>query len=199
MQETTALQNTQTKTVKSYTGTEERILNLLGSGVAAEQVAAAVGVSASYVSQLLSTDEFSAAVSELRYKSLQKHNERDSSLDSLEDKILEKMHQSLPLVMRPLELTRMLQVVNAAKRRGTSAPDSILQKQEVVTLTLPPVIINKFTTNIQNQVVQAGHQELVTMQSGTLLEKLKNGQHGRDLKTLPIINAKPESQTEKLS
>lgn len=189
MSETTTLSTTLNKNITSYTGTEERILNLLGAGIIPEQVASAVGVSPSYISQLLSTDEFSAAVSELRYKSLQKHNERDSNLDSLEDKILEKMHQTLPLVMRPMELTRMLQVVNAAKRRGTSTPDSVLQKQEVVTLSLPPVIINKFTTNIQNQVVQTGNQELVTMQSGTLLEKLKNGQHGRDVKTLPITES----------
>ena len=153
--------------------TEERALKLLGEGVAAEQVAAAVGVTPSRISQLLSDERFSARVAELRYINLSKHNARDASLDALEDEIIQKLQQTLPLVMRPMELTRMLQTVNAAKRRGSSTPDAILTKQQVVTLNLPQVVINKFTTNIQNQVVQAGEQQLITMQSGTLLEKVK--------------------------
>lgn len=183
--------NSENVSVRMYSGIEEKILNLLGSGVAAEQVATAVGVSPSYISQLISQEEFSTAVSELRYQALQKHNERDTSLDSLEDKILEKMHQVVPMVMRPMELVRMLQVVNGAKRRGASAPDSILQKQQVVTITLPQVVINKFVANVNNQVVQAGQQELITMQSGTLLEKLKNVQ-----KSLPSPVITPETSSK---
>jgi len=153
--------------------TNDRILTLLGDGVGAEQVAAAVGVSPSYISQLLSDDEFSSRVSELRYENLRKHNQRDSELDALEDTIIEKMKHALPMVMRPMELTRMLSVVNAAKRRGSSAPDAIIQKQQVVTITLPQIVVNKFIANAQNQVVQIGTQDLVTMQSGVLLNKVK--------------------------
>jgi transcriptional regulator with XRE-family HTH domain len=164
---------------------EEKALNLLGAGVQAEQVAAALGVSPSYISQLLSQEDFSAAVSALRYESLQRHNVRDSKLDALEDAIIEKLEQTLPLVMRPMELTRMLTSVNGAKRRGTSTPDAILTKQQVVNITIPTVIKNKFVTNIHNQVVQAGEQQLVTMQSGTLLENIKATEN--DPKRVPGI------------
>ena len=178
-------------TTIKYSGLEEKILNLLGSNIEAEQVAAAVGVTPSYISQLLSDEQFALAVSDLRYKSLQKHNVRDDKLDELEDKIIDKMAAVLPMVMRPMELTRMLQVVNGSKRRGASAPDTILQKQKIVTISLPPVIVQKFVTNVNNQVVQTGTQELITMQSGTLLERLKNVQNA-----LPATTVSTETVSE---
>ncbi len=163
----------ETKSSPTLTSIESRALKLLGEGVAAEHVAAALGVTASYISQLLSDEGFSSQVAELRYANLSKHNERDASLDSLEDALIEKLSKSVSFIMRPMEMVRALQVVNAAKRRGSSAPDAILTKQQVVNITLPSVAINKFVTNVQNQVVQSGGQSLITMQSGELLAKLK--------------------------
>lgn len=157
------------------TSTEVRALSLLGAGVSAESTAAALGVSAARISQLLSSEEFSAQVAELRFKNLSKHNERDSKLDSLEDKIIDKLEGSLSLVVRPLELTRMLQVINAAKRRGSSTPEAITEKQQIVQLTMPTNILNNFTVNVNlnNQVTKIGSQNLLTIQSGTLLKTIE--------------------------
>lgn len=147
------------------TSTEERALALLGSGLGPEVVANAVGVSVSRISQLLSEPEFAAAVSELRFNSLHKHNIRDNEYDSMEDKLLKQLKDVLPLMMRPMEILKAIQVINAAKRRGQSAPESITNQQTVVTLIMPVNVIQKFTTNIHNQVIQAGTQELLTIQS----------------------------------
>lgn len=157
--------------------TEERALKLLGTGIKPEQVALAVGVEASRISQLLSQDEFALKVAELRYQNLAKHNERDNAYDSLEDEILEKLKQSLTYVFQPMQLLKVLQVLNAAKRRGASTPESITNSNPVLTLNIPTVIINKFTTNINNQVIEAGNQRLVTIQSGTLMDKIKAAQN----------------------
>jgi len=160
--------------LSTTTSTESRALELLGSGIGPETVAAALGVSVSRISQLLSEPEFAASVAELRFANLAKHNTRDASYDSLEDSLVEKLRDCLPLMMRPMEILKAIQVINAAKRRGQSTPDSILQTSQVVKLTIPSVILNQFaiTTNVNNQVVQAGEQNLVTMQSSTLLDKL---------------------------
>lgn len=155
------------------TGTESRALELLGSGLPPETVAAAVGVTVSRISQLLSDETFAAEVAELRYKNLANHNARDSSYDGLEDKLLEKMKDLIPFMMKPSEILRAIQVINGAKRRGQSTPESIVNQQTVVQLLMPTQIMQKFTTNINNVVVQAGEQELVTMQTGVLLNKLK--------------------------
>jgi hypothetical protein len=93
---------------------------------------------------------------------------------------------------KPMEILKAIQIINQAKRRGTSTPEAILEKREVVSLVMPVQIINRFTTNIQNQVIQAGSQELLTIQSGTLaaqMKERKNDGSGLPRVTERITNA----------
>jgi hypothetical protein len=143
-------------------------LNLLGSGVEPVTVAASLGLTQGRISQLLSDEYFAAQVAELRYHNLAKHNERDSEYDSIEDRLLERLRDCLPLMHRPMEILRAIQVINAAKRRGASAPEAIIEKQSIVQLVIPIQILNKFSTNMQGQVVSVGEQNLLTIQSGAL-------------------------------
>jgi hypothetical protein len=161
------------------TSTESRALTLLGSGIAPETVAASLGVSVSRISQLLSDEAFAAEVATLRFESLQKHNTRDSSYDTLEDTLLEKMQDCIPLMHRPMEILKAISVINAAKRRGSSAPESIIEKQSIINLTVPVQIIQKFQTNIQGQVTSINDTSLLTIQSGSLdgLLKEKRNEH----------------------
>ena len=164
-------------TDSTTSSTESRALTLLGSGIAPETVAASLGISASRISQLLSDEQFSAKVAELRYEALAKHNVRDNSYDALEDSLLEKMADCIPLMHRPMEILKAIQIINSAKRRGSSAPDSIIEKQQIIQLTIPLQIINKFQTNLQGQVTSIGDQNLLTIQSGSLdnMVKMKRG------------------------
>ena len=148
--------------------TESRALELLGQGLGTEVVAAAVGVSASRISQLLADPEFSLKVSELRYENLAKHNARDNSYDAIEDTLVAKLKDQIPMMFQPMQVLKAIQVINSAKRRGTSAPESITRQNEVVSLIMPTQIIQNFTTNISNQVVKAGEQDLITVQSGSM-------------------------------
>lgn len=162
--------------------TEERALVLLGQKIPPESVAAALGVSPSRISQLLSQEEFAAKVATLRYENLQKHNQRDTTYDSLEDKLLDKLSKSLPLMFRPIEILKAIQVINGAKRRGQSAPESVVNQQTIVNLVLPTQITQKFTVNVNNQVISAGEQNLLTMQSGNLLKRIESSSAtGKDL------------------
>jgi hypothetical protein len=158
------------KTAQGLTSSiEERALQLLGSGIAAEATANALGVTPSRISQLLSEQHFSDQVATLRYENLQKHNVRDNSYDSLEDTLLIKLEASIPFMLKPAEILKALQVTNAAKRRGQSAPDQTINQQNIVNLVLPEVIAQRFTVNIDNQVTRAGEQELHTMPASNLL------------------------------
>lgn len=149
--------------------TESRALSLLGSGIAPHTVAASLGISNSRISQLLSDENFAAQVAELRYKNLAKHNEHDSKLDEVEDTLVKRLIEDcLPLMHRPMEIIKAIQVINAAKRRGASTPEAIVEKQSIVQLVVPIQIINKFQTNLQGQVVTVGEQNLLTIQSGAL-------------------------------
>jgi hypothetical protein len=168
------------------TSTETRALSLLGQGLGPEVVAAAVGVSTSRISQLLSDPEFSAKVAEARYNSLAKHNSRDAAYDKMEDDLIEKLRDLLPFMMRPMEVLKAIQVINAAKRRGASAPEAITGQQTVVQLLMPTQILQTFTTNINNQVIKAGAQDLVTVQSSNMTKMLETMKGRNDVQT-PIL------------
>lgn len=154
------------------TTTRARALELLGSGVGPEVTASALGVTVSAISQLLSEETFAAEVAELRFKSLQKHNLRDGKYDELEDDLIDRLRDCLPLMHRPMEILKAIAVINAAKRRGASAPEQITHQNTVINLTMPVQIIQKFQVNQHNQVISAGTQELLTIQSGSLLSKI---------------------------
>ena len=163
---------TTTTPLPAPTSTESRALALLGQGLGAEMVASAIGVSVSRISQLLSETEFAAQVADLRFRNLSKHNERDAEYDKLEDELIIKMRDLMPFMVRPMEVARVLQIINQAKRRGSSAPESITNQQTVVQLNMPTTIYQKFTVNTNNQVIQAGQQQLITVQSGNMAKLL---------------------------
>ena len=155
---------------------EDKALSLLGSGVSSEATAAALGVTAGRISQLLSQKAFSDQVAALRYESLQEHNQRDAEYDSLEDRLLIKLNKAVPLMIKPDTIMKALQVVNNAKRRGQSAPEQTANTKNIVNLILPTHVAQQFTKNINNQITKAGDQELLTMASGSLLEHVKGGE-----------------------
>lgn len=159
--------------VAKATTIEDKALALLSSGLPAIKVAEALGIDPSRISQLVSDEHFASKLADAKYEFLNKHNEADSELDNIESQIRKRMLDSLDSVYKPMELTRMLQVVNAAKRRGSSAPAAITEQQQILNLIMPTKILNNFVTNINNQVIQAGTTELLTMQSSTLADKVK--------------------------
>jgi hypothetical protein len=160
------------------TPTEDRALSLLGQGCGPELVASAIGVSVSRISQLLSTPEFAEKVAELRFASLVRHNERDQRADRIEDMLLEKLENVIPYITDPMKLVAAYTRINAAKRRGASSPDAISTQTQVVALNIPSVVIQQhikqdITVNINNQVIKAGNQDLVTVQSSNMESLLK--------------------------
>ena len=172
---------------QAITSQESRALELLGQGIGPEQTASAVGLSTSRISQLLSDPEFSSQVAEKRFYNLQKHNERDSNYDTLEDKLLKKMENCLAFMHKPMEILRAIQIINQAKRRGVSAPDHITQQQTVVTLTMPVTVVNQFKLDGNRQVLEAGQQTLITAQSSHLQDMLKQRKEAQNV--LPSASA----------
>lgn len=172
----------------SHGSTVGRALELLGSGVPQESVASALGVTPSYISQLLSDEDFASKVVSLKYNALTKHTERDAKYDALEDTLLTKLDKAVPLILRPLDIMRALKTVNEAKRRGTDSKESIIAQQNIVEITMPTQIVQQFTTNIKNQVIIAGGQDLTTIQSGDLRKRV-------EVESVEIIEEPRSNQT----
>jgi hypothetical protein len=167
-------------------------MQLLGSGINSDQVASALGVTPSRIAQLLAEESFAVKVAALRYESLQKHNKRDGAYDSLEDKLLDKLERSLPLLIKPESILKAIAIVNGAKRRGQSAPQQVTNTQNIVQLIMPQVIADKFTTNLDNQVVKAGEQELLTMPSGNLLKQVEEATASKRLEQAEAQESREE-------
>lgn len=169
-----------------YEGTQGKILEMLGNGLSPEVTASALGLSPSYISQLLAQEDFATQVTGLRFANLQAATSRDREYDSLEDALLAKMKDLVPMMYKPMEIVRALTVINAAKRRGASAPENTVINQTIVQLTLPTLLTNRFIKNEANQVIATGEQELITIPASQLSNKLEGLRNGRLLATSAI-------------
>lgn len=174
--------------------TEYQALELLGVGASPSQVAAALGVTESCISQFLAQESFAASVAERRFSSLLKHTKRDDRLDALEDALIKKLENVIAYMHKPSEIIHAFTRINQAKRRGSSAPEHIHQQQTVISLTLPIQILNQVTVNAANQVIKAGQQDLITVQSGRLPGLLPSPQKAtQNVLPQPSRNESPQA------
>jgi hypothetical protein len=168
--------------------TEERALTLLGQGLEPAVVASAVGVSESRISQLISDPHFAARVYELRYEQLAKHSQRDNAYDELEDSLIEKLKHMIPMMFEPMKVLAAVRVINQAKRRGAGTSPTSQSSSPVVQLTLPIQILNQFRLDANNQVIEAGQQALITVQSGHLRNMLSSQKGAQNVELLASPN-----------
>lgn len=163
----------------------EKIKELLGNGLSNDVVATAVGVHPSYISQLMADELFSAEVISLRTQTLTSATMRDRSWDGIEDSLLNKLGEAIDngMLYKPMDLLRAAAVVNAAKRRGSSAQESLVVHNNIVTLNLPTVVVQAYKQNSLGEVVEVTtaegqSQTLVTMPAAALMQKLSEKHQG---------------------
>lgn len=159
---------------------ESRAIKLLAAGLSAAKVAESLGVDSSRISQLLDNDEFKTALADEKFSLLNRHNEADEKLNALEDKVRDRLDQTVDMIFDPMKLTRIFQVVNAAKRRGMELAGDGFSNSTVVNLNIPQRIVNNFVVNSNNQVIQAGGEDLITIQPHRVQEMI----HERDQEKL---------------
>lgn len=150
--------------------TREKALTYLARGVNATQCAEALGVSQSLISQLMSEEDFSSKLAAQKFSQAHKHIRHDDVLDETEAALIAKAKELIPMITRPLEVIRAASLINSMKRRGVGSVDTNSSTPVVVNLTLPVAIMSRFTLNSHNQVIAAGDQELVTIQSNKVAD-----------------------------
>lgn len=159
----------------NHRSTSERIKVLLGAGVPIDKVAEACGVAESTVSGYMMDPEFKSAVQDLRYQNLQEQNDIDSNYRGMESDLQKKLKEIIPYMMNPGQILAAMRIVNGTVRRGVQAPvQPEAGSKEVVVLNIPTRIQQVFITNVNNQVIKAGDQELLTVQSHRMKELLDN-------------------------
>jgi len=159
---------------------ELRAIKLLSAGLTPVRVAESLGVDSSRISQLMDSEEFKTRLADEKFQLLSRHNEADEKLNALEDKVRDRLEQTVDMIFDPMKLTRIFQVVNAAKRRGMELAGDSFANSTVVSLTIPQRVVNNFVVNSNNQVIQAGGEDLITIQPHRVQEMINE----RDKKTI---------------
>lgn len=141
-------------------------LRLLGQGISSVMVASTLGVTESLVSQFLSDPRFAAEVTKLKLATLQKQTSIDNKYIEAEEKLVDKLIKAIPLMNKPMDILRGIQVVNATKRRGMSDAPVNNSTTQIVQINLPGAFAARFVTNSQNQIVEVqdndGSRSLIT-------------------------------------
>lgn len=152
------------------------IITALKSGFTETQIAQGLGVTPSAVHQ---------TIQEKGLKDIAAENSQFKSIDDrynrLEELALRKMEKSLELaVLNPMQLTRVVNTLNGAKRRSLSEGQTIINQNntQLVNLKLPERYAPKVVKNENNEVIEVNDRVYSTMHS-TELDKFKEQQSRR--------------------
>lgn len=165
---------------------KEYIKNCLITGFSATQIADALGVTPSAITQFCTTngiyEEVSAAMV-ARHKAAQGIDER---LARIEEKAAKALEQQLALIADPMKLLKILQVANAAKRRSIPG-DVPVATGAPVPLSLPQHITANFHFNTHNEAIAIGDRALVTLPA-TEVSKLLASKKPKEVSNDPAHN-----------
>ena len=141
-------------------------LKYLGQGISAVMVASTLGVSEGLISQFLAEPRFAEEVTRLKLATLQKQTSVDNKYLDFEDRLLDKFGKTIPLMTKPMEILKGIQILNATKRRGMADGPVGIQASQIVEINIPIHVNQKFITNTHNQIVEIhddeGSRSLVT-------------------------------------
>lgn len=144
--------------------TRARLFALLSTGIPPGAAARAVGVSPSYVSQLLAEDEsFAEAVATARMATLEEDVSHDNTVKTVEAKALKLISDRLGQVKSATDAARIFQILNTSKRRTEEAAAEKLGDGPSisVTLNIPAAAAPLVTArNSQGEIIEIGGRSL---------------------------------------
>ena len=176
----------------------EKIIEMLGKGIPAAQVASAVGCDDSYISQLLSEPGIADQVIALKADHFSAYVEQDQKLDEAEALALERVASLVPYITRPAEAVRVYGVLNAAKRRTVDAASQAQAVAQTVQLDLPEASRVRFTLTADRQVIEIEGRSMTTMPAKSLSAQLEQRQASRLLNAAAptrLMNASQQTIT----
>ena len=149
--------------------TKEHIIALLSQGIPAAQVAAAAGVSESYISQLRSDPELAALISTQETAKLEKNTAFDNTLERAELMALEKIEKNLPFANMGQAMAAF-KILNSARKRTDAfgAAQTDQSTNITVNLTLPAAAAARYVVNSSNEIVEVEGQTMITATAKSL-------------------------------
>jgi transcriptional regulator with XRE-family HTH domain len=148
--------------------TKEQIISLLSQGISASQVAAAAGVSESYISQLRADPELATLISAQSTAKLETDTVFDNTLERAELMALEKIEKNLPFANMGQAMAAFRILNGARKRSDAFAQQSDQSTNITVNLTLPAAAAARYVVNTSNEIVEVEGQTMITATAKSL-------------------------------
>lgn len=153
-----------------------QIISLAEANVPNESIAARCGVSASYVSQVLSENSIKTKVLEANLALLDERTQRDAKYDAIEDTLLDSLKSKLSSLYKPQDILRSLIAINKAERRGATSQQlaemANAKESSVVALDLPERIKTRIIKSHTREIVSVNGRALITKDSRVLLQEV---------------------------
>ncbi len=166
--------------------TKEHAILLLSQGIPTSQVAAACGVSDSYISQLKADPEVQAQIAEKQAAHSIADIQFDDDLETAENMALQKIKSNIAFANMGQAIAAF-RILNTARRRADPVVASDAAVSVTVNLTLPQSAVPRYVTNANNEIIEVEGQ---TMLSATAknLDQILAEKHGK-VSSLPQTTA----------
>lgn len=154
----------------------ERALSMLSTGLRQDQVAAAIGITESQISQYIAEPEFATSLLENRLIEHTRSKNIDNKWDELEELLLKKFEDLIPLFYKPKDVLEALVRINAAKRKLGLSSGAITNSdanRQVVNINLPAITIQNYKINVGGQMTEVAGRKLQSMSSQLLMKTLE--------------------------
>ena len=141
---------------------KDQIIELIAAGVPTSQIAAAVGCTDAYVSQLKSDPEVQAFLATKAVAVTAKDVAFDTALESAETLALEKLEKGLQFANFGQALAAFRVLNSARKRQDKFAQTDNAGTTINVNLTLPASAMPRYTLTSRNEIIEVEGQTMVT-------------------------------------
>lgn len=148
--------------------TKEHIISLLSQGIAPVQVAAACGVTESYISQLRADPELSTLIDSNSIAKTEADAKFDNTLERAEFMALEKIEKNLPFANLGQAMAAFRILNTARKRKDAFAQQADQSTNITVNLTLPAAAAARYIVNTSNEIVEVEGRTMITATAKSL-------------------------------
>ena len=173
---------------------KDQIIELLAQGIPTSQIAAAVGCTDAYVSQLKADPEVQTELAKLRVAGSAEDARFDATLERAETLALNKIETNLPFANMGQALAAF-KILNSARRRkdGFQQVDSGATTINV-NLTIPSIAIPRYTVNAQSEIIDVAGQTMLTMAPKSL-DQILAARAAANLPQIPIVTGLERAAT----
>jgi transcriptional regulator with XRE-family HTH domain len=140
---------------------KEQAIALLAQGLSTSQVAAACGVSDSYISQLKAEPEVQEQIQAAMASATMVDMAFDNRLENAESLALERIEKSLSFANMGQALSAF-RILNGARKRKDESLSPSAQVTVNVSLTLPAAASARYVINNQNEIVEVEGKTMAT-------------------------------------